>query len=80
MGRAAPEAGYQQAGTDFKWVESHRAGEDRTGLFDLSADIGEKRDLSAQKPDILKMVKARYDAWDWEMNHAIEPRGPFRDY
>jgi arylsulfatase A-like enzyme len=65
---------------NWKWVESHVDGEDRGGLFDLAADIGEKKDLSALKPEILAMIKAKYEAWDWEMNHAIEPRGPFRDF
>jgi hypothetical protein len=50
-----------------------------SGLFDLASDPGEKRDLSAEKPDILAMVKGRWAAWRKEMDEA-EPRGPFRDY
>jgi arylsulfatase A-like enzyme len=64
----------------WKWVEAHRNGQVKGGLFDLSVDIGEKHDLSRDKPEILKKVKARYDAWDWEMNHLLEPHGPFRDF
>ena len=61
--------------SNWKWVESNKGG----GLFDLAADLGEKHDLSAEKPDVLKMVKERWAAWKTEMN-ASEPRGPFRDY
>ena len=49
------------------------------GLFDLSNDMGEKVDLSEAKPEILKMVQARYENWLAEME-AAEPRGPFRDF
>jgi len=59
----------------WKWVSSARG----SGLFDLSDDIGEERDLSAEKPDVLAMVKARFAAWTKAMAEA-EPRGPFRDY
>jgi arylsulfatase A-like enzyme len=59
----------------WKWVESKRG----NGLFDLSVDIGENDDLSLEKPDILKMVQARFAAWKRAMA-AAEPRGPFRDY
>jgi arylsulfatase A-like enzyme len=59
----------------WKWVESHKGG----GLFNLVDDIGEKHDLSSEKPETLAMVKARWMAWRKEMD-AAEPRGPFRDY
>lgn len=59
----------------YKWVESEAG----TGLFDLSADVGEKQDLSSTKPDVLADVKARFAAWRAAMERA-EPRGPFRDY
>ncbi|NUQ64205.1 MAG: sulfatase-like hydrolase/transferase [Pirellulales bacterium] len=60
---------------NWKWVDSEKG----SGLFDLSQDIGEKNDLSRQKPDVLKMVKSRFAAWEKAMAEA-EPRGPFRDY
>jgi arylsulfatase A-like enzyme len=60
---------------NWKWVES-QAG---SGLFDLSADIGEKHDLSKKHPEILKMLQSRFAQWEKEMEQA-EPRGPFRDY
>ena len=59
----------------FKWVESSKGG----GLFDLEADFGEKRDLSKEKPEMLADLKARFAAWQAEMD-ASDPRGPFRDY
>ncbi|UCG49087.1 MAG: sulfatase-like hydrolase/transferase [Phycisphaerales bacterium] len=60
---------------NYKWVESARG----SGLFDLAQDIGEQHDLSAEKPDVLKHVKARFNAWKQTMQNA-EPRGPFRDF
>ncbi len=59
----------------WKWVETARGG----GLFDLSTDLGEKNDLSAERPEVLAHVKSRWEAWRREMD-AAEPRGPFRDY
>ena len=48
-------------------------------FFNLKEDIGEKHDLSAQRWRELAMVKARWEAWQKEMDGS-EPRGPFRDY
>ena len=59
----------------WKWVESSRG----NGLFDLSHDIGERRDLSKERPEILKRVQARFANWKKQMQ-AAEPRGPFRDF
>jgi hypothetical protein len=33
-------------------------------VFDLSKDIGEKNDLAASKPEVLKDLQAKYDAWN----------------
>jgi arylsulfatase A-like enzyme len=60
---------------NWKWVESGKGG----GLFDLSTDLGEKHDLSAEKPEVAKKMLERFNAWQAEMD-ASEPRGPFRDY
>ncbi|MBS1827252.1 MAG: sulfatase-like hydrolase/transferase [Acidobacteria bacterium] len=60
---------------NWKWVDS----EDGGGLFDLSTDLGEKHDLSKDKPEIYAKMKAKWEAWRKEMD-ASEPRGPFRDY
>lgn len=32
-------------------------------LFDLAADIGEQKDLSSEKPETVKELTAKYDAW-----------------
>ena len=58
-----------------KWLETEQG----RGLYDLSADIGEKQDLSAKLPDLTAKISARWAAWRKEMEEA-EPRGPFRDY
>ncbi len=60
---------------NWKWVET----DSFRGLFDLRADVGEQQDRSAEKPDVVSMVKSRFDAWRKEMD-AAEPRGPLRDY
>ena len=60
---------------NWKWVESS----DGSGLFDLSKDIGEQNDLSKKRPDMLRMVKSRFEAWKKAMADA-EPRRPFRDF
>jgi arylsulfatase A-like enzyme len=59
----------------WKWVDMQKGG----GLFDLAADIGEKNDLSKERPEMLAQVKTRWSAWRKEMDES-EPRGPFRDY
>ncbi len=59
----------------WKWVESSRGG----GLFDLSSDIGERKDLSRDEPGKLDELKKAFSGWQAEMD-AAEPRGPFRDY
>jgi arylsulfatase A-like enzyme len=60
----------------WKWVEM---GERGSGLFDLAKDLGETKDLAREKPDVLAMVRGKFEAWKKEMD-ASEPRGPFRDY
>ena len=59
----------------WKWLESAKG----NGLYDLSTDIGERQDLSKQKPEVLKMMQERFAQWRAEMDHT-EPRGPFRDF
>ena len=39
-------------------------GVEKPMLFDLAADIGESKDLSAEKPEVVKDLQARYDAWN----------------
>lgn len=59
----------------YKWVDSARG----SGLFDLSKDISEKHDLSDEKPELLKQLKAGFARWKQEMLEA-EDRGPFKDF
>ncbi len=60
---------------DWKWTDSEKS----KGLFDLSTDLGETKDLSKERPEVLARVKGRWESWRKEMD-ASEPRGPFRDY
>jgi len=60
---------------NWKWLESAKG----RGLYDLSSDVGEKKDLSKEKPEIAKMMQEKFAAWRKEMD-TTEPRGPFRDY
>jgi len=59
----------------WKWVESSRGG----GLFDLANDVGEARDLSKERPEVLRRVRERFAAWAKAMAQA-EPRGPFKNF
>lgn len=59
----------------WKWVQSKRGG----GLFDLSEDIGEKRDVSGKHPDVVERIQSAFKTWQDEMANA-EPRMPFKDY
>jgi arylsulfatase A-like enzyme len=44
-----------------------RVGQKPAELYDLAADIGESKNLAAEKPDVLKGLTAAIDAWDKEM-------------
>ena len=39
----------------------------------------EQRDLSKEKPDVIRTVKSRFAPWEKQMAEA-EPREPFRDF
>jgi hypothetical protein len=60
---------------NWKWIESEKG----SGLYDLGADLEEKHDLSQSRPEIARMMREKFAAWQAEMQ-AAEPRGPFRDY
>ena len=60
---------------NWKWVDSKKG----TGLYDLSRDLSEQRDLSSSHPEKLREMRAAFDSWRAEMD-AAEPRGPFRDF
>ncbi|MEX2512057.1 MAG: sulfatase-like hydrolase/transferase [Cyclobacteriaceae bacterium] len=59
----------------WKWVRSARG----NGLFDLSQDIEEQRDLSLEYPEILEKITGEFVNWQGAMANA-EPRGPFKDF
>ncbi|HIG27720.1 MAG TPA: N-acetylgalactosamine-6-sulfatase [Verrucomicrobiales bacterium] len=61
----------------WKWVDMEG---ESGGLFDLSKDIGEKKDLSEERPEILVMIKSMFDDWYQETMIDAEPRGPFKDF
>ena len=60
---------------NWKWVELEKGG----GLYDLSADLGEKQDVSGMNPEMVRRMQDKFSSWRAEME-ASEPRGPFRDY
>jgi len=51
---------------NFKLVKNNK----QTSLFDLSSDIGESRDLSPERPDVLKEMQQAFQQWSSQM---IEP-------
>jgi arylsulfatase A-like enzyme len=56
---------------NYKLVKA--VGNDKPELYDIAADIGESKDLSGQKPEVVKNLTARYDAWNKTLP---EPRWP----
>lgn len=56
---------------NFKLVRG--VGVDKPQLFDLAADIGESKDLSAERPELYKDLTDRYQAWNKTL---AEPRWP----
>ena len=60
----------------WKWVDMGKGG---GGLFDLSSDVAESVDLSADRPEVLEKIQSRYQHWLQQMAEA-DPRGPFRDF
>jgi arylsulfatase A-like enzyme len=58
----------------WKWLDAAHG----QGLYDLRMDPGEANDVSAEHPDVLRMMEEKFAAWRREMD-AAEPRGPFRD-
>jgi arylsulfatase A-like enzyme len=60
---------------NWKWLDSAKG----KGLYDLSTDLGETKDLSKANPEVVKLMQTRFAAWRKAMDES-EPRGPFRDY
>jgi arylsulfatase A-like enzyme len=58
---------------DWKLVKN---GDGGPKLFDLAADLGEKKDLAAEKPEAVKELQAAYDKWDAQLAKPLwGPRG-----
>ncbi len=47
-----------------------RGGSGDWELYDLAADLGETKNLAADKPDLAKELRAKYDAWN---AHNVKP-------
>lgn len=60
---------------NWKWLDSEKG----KGLYDLTSDLGESRDVSAKHPDVEARIREVYENWLKNME-TTEPRGPFRDY
>ena len=59
----------------YKWVDAPYG----SGLFDLRTDMGEKHDLTADKPEVAARLEAQFNEWRREMD-AAPVRGPFRNH
>lgn len=44
---------------------------DETGLFDLASDIGESKDLKAERPDVLMDMEKTYEQWNSQMAEPV---------
>jgi arylsulfatase A-like enzyme len=62
---------------DLKLIEYFEDG--RVELFDLSKDVGERHDLSAERPERAKELRERLRSWRAEV-HAAMPRSPNPDF
>src|SRR6185369_10115773 len=54
---------------NYKWLEAEQG----RGLYDLSADIGEKQDLTAKLPDKAAAIASKWSAWRKTMDET-DPR------
>ena len=41
-------------------------------LYDLETDLGERNDVSAQYPDVLKAIMANFTLWHESVMHSID--------
>ncbi len=70
----------------YSLVCTTRDGSKKWELFDLQSDPGQKNDLAAQRPEVVKELEAAYDRW-WqevlpcmENEDAVAPaRNPFKE-
>ncbi len=47
----------------------------KEALYNLDEDIGEKKNLAAQHPEIVQQLKAAMQAWENEMEASVRPAG-----
>lgn len=75
MGRA-----FMARGPQYKLVQAAGVGpgkyEPRYELFDIPADPFEEKDLAAQKPDVVKDLRAKYEAWFKDVKSTRNFEGP----
>ena len=57
-----------------RWKLVDNAG--KIELFDLEADLGEKNDLAAERPDVVQRLRASFDNWRKQMAPRIRKPGP----
>jgi arylsulfatase A-like enzyme len=57
-----------------QWKLLHNKKTNSIHLFDLSNDIGERRNVAQQHPEIVKQLMALLDAWESELEPAKWPR------
>ena len=69
-------------GGDYKLMEFHGEGPNRTNryeLYDLSSDVGETNDLSADLPEVTSRLRARLHAWLQETGALLPIPNPAYD-
>ena len=62
---------------DLDWITMKALEKDRTRRYaspsDLSADIGEQRNLADQHPEIVKQLESALEAWNKELAEPLWP-------
>jgi arylsulfatase len=53
-------------------VSAGKTGDGKWELYDLKEDPGEKKDLAAQHPEVVKEMEAAYDKWWDEVLPCLE--------
>jgi len=56
---------------DWKLVNNMIGGKESVELFNLSDDVSEKNDLSAQKPELVKQLKQKLESWQKEVTKGV---------
>jgi len=73
-GRAAQSkyAGCSVRSPRYNMVSAGKAGDGKWELYDLKEDPGEKKDVAAQHPEVVKEMEAAYDKWWDEVLPCLE--------